>query len=296
MLNQKIEKLLIEYLKATTEEVLKMASQGRGRKILGEVINRPDDIDIEIDKVGEEILDSLLRKYQIGATIFSEPEARDIKNGNHLYGAIDPFDGSVLFLRGFDQNWYTALTFYDKNRKPICSGIADILNKKFYISNNQEVYLLDLNKNQKKNISKSKRIKNLKEPIVLASYIMSSQYSRKFLDIFSDLIKKLHPKAIFYPQGGSFIYAFLAAGIVDAYIMFDEPRSEIDPGFSLARKAGCEVVSVDSDGRFEDYEFLPGRQHDKVNLLIAASTPQLRDELISYYVKKYAQRYSFGRV
>lgn len=296
MLNQKIEKLLIEYLSETTNRVLKMAEEGRGRKILGEVINRPDDIDIEIDKVGEEILDNLLRKNQIAATIFSEPEARDIKNGNHLYGAIDPFDGSILFLRGFEQNWYTALTFFDKKHQAICAGIADILNKKFYISNNQGVYLLDLNKNQKKTISRSKRIKNLKEPIVLASYIMSSQYSRKFLDIFSDLIKKLHPKAIFYPQGGSFIYAFLASGLVDAYIMFDEPRSEIDPGFALAKKAGCEVVSVDSDGRFEDYAFLPGRQHDKVNLLIVAATPQLRDELINYYVKKYAQRYSFGRV
>ena len=77
-----------------------------------------------------------------------------------------------------------------------------------------------------------------------------------------------------------------------AYIMFNEPRSEIDPGFHIAKAAGCSVVSVDSDGKYRDYEFLPGRQHDKVNLLIAASTPQLRDELIKYYVKKYAEKYS----
>lgn len=294
MFKEKIEELLIEYLTETTKKVMEKASNGQGRKILGEVINRPEDIDIEIDKVGEEILEKLLKKYKIGATIFSEPEARDIKNGDHLYGSIDPFDGSVLFLRGLKQNWYTVLSFYNKEKKPICTGISDILNGKFYISNNKN-YLLDINKNRKEKIARSNK-KRLTEPIVLASYLMSSQYSKKFLDIFGELIKNLHPKALFYPQGGSFIYAFLASGLVDAYVIFDEPRSEIDPGFPIAKKAGCEIVTVDSDGSYRDYEFLPGRQHDKVDLLIAAATPQLRDELIKYYVKKYEKKYSFSQV
>lgn len=294
MFKEKIEELLIEYLTETTKKVMEKAGNGQGRKILGEVINRPEDIDIEIDKVGEEILEKLLKKYKIGATIFSEPEARDIKNGDHLYGSIDPFDGSVLFLRGLKQNWYTVLSFYNKERKPICTGISDILNGKFYISNNKN-YLLDINKNRKEKIARSNK-KRLTEPIVLASYLMSSQYSKKFLDIFGELIKNLHPKALFYPQGGSFIYAFLASGLVDAYVIFDEPRSEIDPGFPIAKKAGCEIVTVDSDGSYRDYEFLPGRQHDKVDLLIAAATPQLRDELIKYYVKKYEKKYSFSQV
>ena len=292
MQKQKIKKLLFEYLTETTKEVRKKAAIGEGRQILGEVINRPEDIDIGIDKVGEEILEKLLKKYKIGATIFSEPEARDIKNGDHLYGSIDPFDGSVLFLRGFEHNWYTALSFYDKERRPIATGIADILNQKFYINTSNENHLIDMNSGQKKKILPSLR-KKLTEPIVLASYLMSSQYSEKFLDFFGDLIKKMHPKALLYPQGGSFIYAFLASGLVDAYVMFNEPRSEIDPGFPIAKAAGCSVVSVDSDGRYRDYEFIPGKQHDKVNLLIAAATPELRDELIKHYVKKYKEKYSF---
>jgi len=75
--------------------------------------------------------------------------------------------------------------------------------------------------------------------------------------------------------------------------MFNEPCSEIDPGFPIAKAAGCSVVSVDSDGSYKDYEFIPGKQHDKVDLLIAATTPRLRDELIKYYAKKYAEKYSF---
>ena len=295
MLNQKIKDLLIEYLTETTREVRKKAANGQGRQILGEVINRPEDIEVGIDRVGEEILEKLLKKHNIKATIFSEPDGRNIENGDgpDFYGSIDPFDGSVLFLRGFEHNWYSALSFYDKERKPVATGIADILNEKFYIGDEDENYIIDMNSGQKKKISPSSR-KSLKEPIVLASYLMSSQYSSKFLDIFGDLIKSLHPKALFYPQGGSFIYAYLASGLVNAYIMFDEPRSEIDPGFPIAKKTGCQIVSVDSDGNYTDYKFVPGKQHDKVDLLIATATPELRDELIKYYGKKYAEKYSFG--
>ena len=258
------------------------------------MINRPEDIEIGIDRVGEDILERLLEKHDLKATIFSEPEGRDIENGDDpdFYGSIDPFDGSVLYLRGFEQNWYSALSFYDKERKPLTTGIADILNEKFYITEEDGNYLLDTNSGQKRKISPSSR-KTLSEPIVLASYLMSSQYSSKFLDIFGDLIRDLHPKALFYPQGGSFIYAFLALGLVNAYIMFNEPRSEIDPGFPIAKRAGCSIVSVDSDGSYKDYQFIPGKQHDKVDLLIAAATPELRDQLIKYYVKKYGERYSF---
>lgn len=293
---QTIRKLLLEYLTETTKRVKKIAAQGKGREILGEVINRPEDMEIAIDQVGEQILEKLLKKHKLAAVVFSEPEKREIKNDKgrepEFYGSIDPFDGSMLYLRGFEHNWYTVLSFFDKMRGPVCTGVADILNEKFYLSDEEGNFVMDIKGGEKKQIFPSRR-GNLREPIVLASYLMSSQYSSKFLNIFGDLIKNMHSKALLYPQGGSFIYAFLAAGLVDAYVMFDEPRSEIDPGFSIAKRAGCEIVSVDSDGTYNDYEFLPGKQHDKVSLLVAAATPRLRDAIIEYYVKKYVRKYSF---
>ncbi len=292
MEKQKLKKLLTEYLVETTKEVKRVAAQGKGRQILGETINRPEDLEIGIDRVGEDILEKLLKKHEIKATIFSEPEDRDIKNGGEVYGSVDPFDGSMLYLRGFEHNWYTVLSFFDKEKNPLCCGIADIVNEKYYITEEDGNYLVSMDSGKKKKVQPSAR-KKLTEPIVLASYLMSSQYSPKFLDIYGDLIKNMHPKGLFYPHGGSYIYAFLASGLIDAYVMFNEPRSEIDPGFPIARKAGCQVVSVDSDGNYQDYQFVPGKQHDKVDLLIAASTSQLRDKLIKHYVKKYAEKYSF---
>ncbi len=293
--SRSVKNLLIEYLTEATKEIREKAFNGEGRQILGEVINRPEDVEVGIDRIGEEVLERLVKKYDLKATIFSEPEKRDIVNGDspEFYGSIDPFDGSVLFLRGFEHNWYTVLSFFDKERKPICAGVSDILNEKFYLAEEDGIYLIDAKTGEKKKISPSLKTK-LTEPIVLASYVMSSQYSAKFLDFFGDLLRDMHPKALLYPQGGSFIYAFLASGLVDAYVMFNEPRSEIDPGYPIAKAAGCQVVSVDSDGNYEDYQFIPGRQHDKVDLLIATATPELRDDLIKHYVKKYAEKYSFS--
>ena len=292
MENQALKSLLVEYLVETTKQVKKIAAQGKGRQVLGETINRPEDLEIGIDRTGEEILEKLLKKHGVKATIFSEPEDRDIKNGGEIYGSVDPFDGSMLYLRGFEHNWYTALSFFDKKRNPLCCGIADIINEKYYITEEDGNYLVSMNTGRKKKIKPATR-KKITEPIVLSSYIMSSQYSPKFLDIFGDLVRNMHPKGLFYPHGGSYIYSFLASGLIDAYVMFGEPRSEIDPGFPIAKNAGCQIVSVDSDGNYQDYQFIPGGQHGKVDLLVATSTPQLRDQLIKHYVKKYAEKYSF---
>lgn len=68
-----IENLIIDYLTQTTKEVKKVAAEGKEREILDEVGNRPEDIEIGIDRVGEEILEKLLERYNLKeATVFSE--------------------------------------------------------------------------------------------------------------------------------------------------------------------------------------------------------------------------------
>lgn len=287
MASKNVRKLLLEYLKTAIREIKKAAFSGKGKEILGEIANRPEDVEVGIDKIGEKILARLVKKYKLNVSIFSETTSGNLHNGKQkkFYGALDPFDGSVFFLKGFNHNWYTVLSFFDENRQPICCGIGDILNEKIYFSGEDGNFLLDLKSGKKEKIFPSKK-EDISNEFVLASYVSSSQYSGKFLNHFGGLLKDMHPRALFYPQGGSFIYAFLAAGLIDAYIMFDEPRSEIDPGFSMAKKASCSVVAVASDGSYQDYEFLPDKQHEKIDLLIAAATPQIRDKLINYYVKK----------
>jgi len=281
-----LEKVVFEYLKKTIEKALKLAKRNEGKRILRATPKRPEDVEIEIDKVGEEILKEILQKNNLKVEVFSETKEGNIECKNpDFFGALDPFDGSMLFLQGIEHFWYTALSFYGKDLNPIICGVGDILNKKIYLSLKEGNFVYDLETKEKKRIFPSLK-ESLKEKITIASYIMSSEYSKKFLEIFGDLITNLPPRCIFYPSGGSYIYAYLAAGIVDAYIMFNEPRSEIDPGFPIAKKAGCMIVEVKNNGKIEEYKFIPRSQEKKVDLLIATSTKKLLEEIVDYYFQK----------
>jgi hypothetical protein len=73
---------------------------------------------------------------------------------------------------------------------------------------------------------------------------------------------------------------------VDAYVMFDEPRSEIDPSYVIAKSVGCDIGEVDEKGNWKEYEFVPGRQYEKVGFFIAACTKELRNDIIRYYMEQ----------
>lgn len=288
---KKLNKILLEYLFQTVKAVRAMSKAGEGKEILGGIPGRPEDLELGVDRVGEEIIKNLLLKNGVQAEIFSESEHGSIRVGEgeaELYVAIDPFDNTVLFFTGFRHTWYTAITFYDKKRKPICAGIADILDGKAWIFDGEKTFLLDMATNAQRAVAPHTH-KVAKGPISLATYLMSSQYSVKFLNIFGDFLKSMDTKALLYPFGGSHIYGYLADGRVDAYVMFDEPRSEIDPSFTIAKSVGCDIGEVNAEGDWKEYEFMPGKQYEKVDFFIAACTLELRNDIIRYYM---AQKHS----
>lgn len=291
METQKLNRILLKYLAETVKTVRAMSRAGEGKEILGGIPGRPEDLELRVDRVGEEIIQKLLRENEVQAEIFSESENGSVKVGKgeaELSISVDPFDNTILFFTGFRHAWYTAITFYDKGRKPICAGIADILDEKAWIFDGKITFLLDMVTRAQRPVSPHPH-KLAKGPISLATYLMSSQYSVKFLHTFGDFIKTMDPKALLYPFGGSHIYGYLADGRVDAYVMFDEPRSEIDPSFAIAKSVGCDIGEVDAEGNWKEYEFVPGKQYEKVNFFIAACTKELREDIIRYYM---AQKHS----
>lgn len=286
METQKLNRILLEYLAETVKTVRAMSQAGEGKEVLGGIPGRPEDLELRVDRVGEEIIQKLLRENEVQAEIFSESENGSVKVGKgetELIVSIDPFDNTILFFTGFRHAWYTAITFYDKDRKPICAGIGDILDEKAWIFDGEKTFLLDMVTRAQRAISPHPH-KLAKGPISLATYLMSSQYSVKFLNAFGDFIKGMDPKALLYPFGGSHIYGYLADGRVDAYVMFDEPRSEIDPSFAIAQSVGCDIGEVDETGNWKEYEFVPGKQYEKVDFFIAACTKELREDIIRYYM------------
>ena len=186
METEKLNHILLGYLTQTVKAVRAMSKAGEGKEILGGIPGRPEDLEIRVDRVGDEIIKKLLLKNGVKAEIFSESENGSIKTGKgkaDLYVSIDPFDNTILFFTGFRHTWYTVLSFFDRERNFLCGGIGDILNEKAHISDGKTTFVLGLHDGTKIPVSPSSR-KTLQEPLVLASYIMSSQYSLKFFDVF----------------------------------------------------------------------------------------------------------------
>lgn len=126
------------------------------------------------------------------------------------------------------------------------------------------------------------------DAIRLANYRMTAKYERSFWDLFGPLVRgwsldKKRDKRFLYPNGGSCIYADMAGGRIDAYVMKEEPRIEIDPGYHMVKRAGCQIVYVNPfNGSFIDYKFDPDKTNESVGIFLATSTAELRDRFIEY--------------
>lgn len=284
---REIPGLVSSYMTRSIPLLNGMVRRGEGKQVIGSVEGRPEDEQLLIDSAGEHMLSDIVRNSGLPIVILGEHNEYDYSNNGkpRAYAAIDSFDNTSQFKRGLDTSPYTVVSFYDQKGNPIAGAVGDIKDQRVYFAVNGQTFIRDFVSGEIKPICRSERRTIRDDNLTLATYLGSNEYSLKFFDTFRDLVADMPPKAVIYAGGGAFIYGLLASGAVDAYVMFDEPRSEIDPGLTLALAAGCTVVSVNPDGSFEDYRFDPKHNKEEVPLFIAACTPELRDEIIAYYLQ-----------
>lgn len=273
---------------------------GEGRQaVISNQEGRPDEELIGLDQDGETILKSVIREVGLPTVLMSEntPEPTVFGNGSpeKLNTYQDPLDNSSPTKRGLDTIPYSVKGDYDDMGNSVSATIADLVKKIAYINIGNENFLYNPETKERRPLRKSER-KTLKhKDSTLATFLGEKEYSEKFFKYFGNLVHApdRERKAYLYDGGGAFIYGLLASGAVDAYVMFDEPMSEILPGLPLALAAGCTVVQVNEDGTYQDFKFDPKalRENHKlyseatIPLFIAAATPEIRDELIATYVK-----------
>ena len=255
------------------------------------------DSEISIDPIGENILHDAVEAIKLPAVIHGEHQTFDSPTGEDaIHFAIDPFDNTSEYAAGLDTPPWTVVSAYFSDGTPIAAFIGNIKDNKGYFLQNGEVFEKDMENGEKRTVRKSER-KSLMEPgSVMASYIGSSEYSGRFNREFNDFTGERPAKSLFYGEGGAFIYGKLAAGVVDAYVMFDEPYEEIDPGAAIALAAGCTIGHYDIENdMWIDYKYQPDRDESNTpedkkgtvnGLFIAAATPDIRDELVNYYKSK----------
>ncbi len=295
-IRDRTRRIFIDYALKSSQILYPMVKDGQGRTSLGSVPGRPDDEQLAIDAIGENILTNLIRDNRLPAFVLGEHNTYDFSDGKpEVVFPIDSYDNTSEYKRGLDTPVYSVLGGYNPDGSPIGSVILDIRGQKAFVSIRKQNRILDLSSTSMSHteiqpIPTKGSIKD--DGLTIATYLGSNEYSLKFFEFFGQMVKDMPKKARIYANGGSFIYAFLATGAVDAYVMFDEPNSEIVTGLPIALAAGCTAVSVSPDGSHQEYKFDPGfvtnperYTHGTVPLFIAARTPKLRNEIIEYYAR-----------
>ncbi|MDO8470473.1 MAG: hypothetical protein Q7S63_00670 [bacterium] len=310
--------LLEEFLKAVIELVEeKRYDKRQSSDILGTVAGRSvdEDVEIKIDRECEDLFKKHFRKFcrehHIAVQVYSEHGTYKLGRGKVVYLCfIDPFDGSGLFQRGLPAEWYSVLSICTPDGRPVVGGTVDILRRELFLADvpNEQVELCDLRRGTREMVTPSSRTAVDNETI-LAAYLIDPSYQEEWTDrmrpffassprqsrnSFSRLRRRLAripgirhlirqpltlPGIRTWPNGGSCIYSWLAMGRVHAYVMFNEPRSEIDPGLAFAEASGLTLFSVEANGRLIPYSFQAGQSAGRVPFFIAACSDDLARDI-----------------
>jgi len=308
-----LQQALDGYLREVVDLVWRIRTQDTGRRVLGLVAGRPEseDVEIGIDRLCEDLLEKWLKTSVARIDLHSEHSLRRIGGSagsssplrGEAFGpatgpkgegvprylvTCDPFDGSGHFMRGIPGEWWSVLTFWDAaTLTPVLAGAADIGRRELYVAGADGVTLESLLTGEKQQVRPAQHTA-LSDRSVVSAYLMAPAYIAVWTHRAAGLLRVLrerYPKARVWTDGGACSYPWLARGITHAYIMFNEPRSEIDPGLGFVWAANLGVYSVSDDGALTDYRFVPGESSGRVPWLIAACTRSLAEDIVSAILK-----------
>jgi fructose-1,6-bisphosphatase/inositol monophosphatase family enzyme len=279
---------LDQFLRELMELIPKFYSDGFGKNSVGLVPGRSEseDIQIGLDEFCENLLIEKLRKTGCGIHLFSEHTRLVVGDSETLdyFITCDPFDGSGHYMRGLPAEWWTVLTVWDsKSGTPVWACAADFIRKEIYFADSNGVTLELYSTGKVFNINPSKDTRVSDESII-ACYTMSPKYFRlwsKNLSNFTKIMENQFPKMRFWPDGGACTYPWLSRGLTNAYVMFDEPRTEIDPGLGFVWASGLKVFSVSDEGDLNEYIFEPDKSLDRIPWFIASCTKDLAKDIVN---------------
>ena len=289
---------LIEgYLREVAETAKAWASEDRGKDVLASVPGRPlsEDAEIGLDRQCDILLDRWCLNSGVDIEVHSEHGTRRPSGGPgapELLISVDPFDGSGLYKRGLPAEWWSVLTVYQaEGLRPVAGGAADIVRGEMYLADPEGVTVRPLDSGPTMPMPPPSKEKALGGEQVIAAYLMDPAYLTTWTQRAAALMRSLnreHRGVRVWPNGGSCIFPWLARGLVHAYVMFDEPRTEIDPGLAFASFARFPVYSVTESGAMEIYRFDPEQSAGRVGFFVAACTQGLAEDIVEKVLNRPA--------
>lgn len=279
---------LDQFLRELMNLIPEFYTNGFGKNFVDLVPGRSEseDIQIGLDEFCENLLIEKLRKTDCSIRLFSEHIQTDIGNSEKTdyFITCDPFDGSGHYMRGLPTEWWTVLTVWDpKSSTPVWACAADFIRKELYFADSNGVTLELYSTGEIFNINPSTDTK-VSDKSIIACYTMSPKYFRlwaKKMSNFTKIMESQFPKMRFWPDGGACSYPWLSRGLTNAYVMFDEPRTEIDPGLGFIWASGLKVYSVSDTGILDEYTFNPDKSSSSIPWFIASCTEDFAKDIVN---------------
>jgi len=280
---ESISKATEKFINTLPVKVMDLYSRNVGSEIIGPVQGRPvtEDLQILVDQECDNLFKSIISQTGLRFDIYSEHGYHQVNHDSNpdYIAVIDPFDGSALFRQGILAEWWSVFTIYNTTFKPILSRAIDILRNESYLAEGNKVTMKSMPSNNPQTITPSHKT-SINNNLWIASYMMDPSYLKTWYPVTQNLLNKW-PSTKIWPNGGSCIYPWISRGILDAYLMINEPRSEIDPALGFAHASGYPVYELKSKNQFTKYEFNPKRKSERTTVLLACCTPELADEIIT---------------
>lgn len=296
--------LVTDFLRAARKAVLDADAHDLWRGTIGSVPGRElsEDEYVEVDKSCEDLLVLFVREvYQEhGISFWIRSEHHPVGYGigcerqeeASVECDIDPFDGTDQYRKRLRSAWWSVLTF-SQGGKPLVGGAVDMLGGAIYRGYSGKIEEIITRTNHR--AEKLPRTETyLSDESVVTSYKGKWRYFfpwvRRVTRLFS---RKSLAGITHYGDGGSFVYALLAAGVLTAYIMDrvpGEPISEISPGAGFVESAGLCLLVVKGRNikRFNPLSGMEGRVD---GIFIAACNEEL-----AWSIAKQLQSSFWGQI
>lgn len=296
-----------EYGKNSIATFYQVIRGGHGKEILGTVSERGTETEISLESNTEHMFVNTCNANDLPVYVVGEHHSYKSPQSNEsepkhiaFFDALDDtreYEQGGNGHQGLPAPLWTVGSIYSLEGQPVVGIIANMKEKKMYISANGKNSLVDIETGEEKEIKPSERTSIKDKGFCLATYFGDPKYALSFFNNFSKVEEALleaQNDAVNQPHTGAFIYGPMAEGNVDAYLIAKEPASEQLPGWTFAQTAGFTAWEINpEDGSsmeikhdLKNFKENPNEYRKKrMPMYLVTRSNQVRDEIISLIVK-----------
>jgi fructose-1,6-bisphosphatase/inositol monophosphatase family enzyme len=233
---------------------------------------------IAVDTASERAIIGALKRGGVRGTLLSE-EAGEIALGGRanqpdpgvepVYVIQDPFDGSLLYRRGIQAHWFTAIGIYGQDETPRAAGAMDHITGEMVLAD--AAGTTRIARPGVRAVPVRPATTTTLEGAYLEAYLKKPQ----FLYAIAPALRPIFERARFIlPNGGPYGFVDVACGRIDAYFAWHEALTEVFSAIYIAERAGCVVTQWDGS----PVQFRPDIH--AVYSLVCSANPRLHEDVL----------------